>query len=75
MGYRVTKRRNKDGSITRTTTMSRKTLFGNTRVDTYSERIPSRRQRKAQKKAAGKGIPWWIWLIVIVILIIIGASK
>ena len=79
MGYRVTKRRNKDGSTTRTTTFTSTTLFGNRKVETRTERIPSRKQRrqiKAQKKAArSSGLPWWIWPIGILILYAIFSKQ
>ena len=39
MGVRVTRRHNADGSITKTTTISRKTVLGNRKTDTYVERI------------------------------------
>jgi hypothetical protein len=41
MAVRVTKRYNADGSITKRTTYSRKTVFGNTRSDSFVERIPA----------------------------------
>ncbi len=40
MGIRTTTRHNADGSVTRRTTYSRKTVFGNTKSETYVERIP-----------------------------------
>ncbi len=39
MGVRVTKRHNLDGTITKTTSYSHKTILGNTRTDTYVEKI------------------------------------
>lgn len=39
MGIRVTRRHNADGSITKTTTYSRKTILGTRKTDTYVERI------------------------------------
>ena len=41
MGVRVTKRHNADGSITKRTTITRKTLFGTTKSETFVERIPA----------------------------------
>ena len=41
MGVRVTKRRNADGSITKRTTITRKTVFGNTKSQTFVERKPA----------------------------------
>ena len=39
MAIRVTRRHNADGSITKTTTYSRKTILGTRKTDTYVERI------------------------------------
>lgn len=43
MGVRVTKRRNADGSITKRTTVTRKTMFGNTKSQTFVERKPAKK--------------------------------
>lgn len=43
MGVRVTKHRNADGSITKRTTVSRKTIFGNTKSQTFVERKPAKK--------------------------------
>lgn len=45
MGVRVTKRRNADGSITKRTTVSRKTMFGNTKSQTWVERTPAKKKK------------------------------
>lgn len=42
MGVRVTKRHNKDGSITKRTTYTRKTLLGNRKSETFVEHIPAK---------------------------------
>ena len=55
MGYRVTKRYNQDGSITKTTTVSKKTVFGNRKTQTYSQRIPPKGSRSRGK------LPWWVY--------------
>ncbi len=45
MGVRVTRRHNADGTITKTTSYSRKTLLGERRTDTYVEKIyPTQRK-------------------------------
>ena len=43
MAVRVTKRHNADGSVTKRTTITRKTLFGNTRSDTFVEKTPAKK--------------------------------
>ena len=43
MGVRVTKTRNKDGSITKRTTISRKTILGTTKTESFVERIPAKK--------------------------------
>ena len=44
MGVRVTKTHNKDGSITKRTTYSHKTMFGTTKSETRVERIPAKKK-------------------------------
>lgn len=39
MGVRTTRRHNADGSITERTTYSRKTVFGNTKTESYVRKI------------------------------------
>ena len=44
MPIRVTKTHNRDGSITKRTTITRKTILGNRRTNTYVERIPAKKK-------------------------------
>ena len=43
MGKRITVRHNSDGTRTRTTTYTHKTLLGNTKSETYKETLPARK--------------------------------
>ena len=45
MGIRVTKTHNKDGSVTKRTTVSRKTILGTRKTETFVERIPAKQKK------------------------------
>lgn len=45
MGVRVTKTHNKDGSITKRTTYTRKTIFGTTKSNTYVTQVRGARKK------------------------------
>lgn len=66
MAIRTSYKHNKDGSITKTTTYRRKTILGNTRSESFSERIEPKqtRQKKSHKKL-------WITILVVGIVCII----
>ena len=69
MGTRVTKRHNQDGSITKTTTYTHKSVFGKTKSESYSKRIPPKGSSKR------KGLPWWVWAIIVLIIIGVFIKK
>ncbi|MCM1508905.1 MAG: hypothetical protein NC177_17495 [Ruminococcus flavefaciens] len=77
MGKTVRRRHNKDGSITKTTTYSRKNIFGTRITDTYTERIdpnqiPSTSPPK--KIRTSNGIAVIIFTIAIIVVPILGIS-
>lgn len=74
MGYRVTKRRNQDGSITKTTTYSYKTIFGNRKTETRSERIPPKHNKTHSNRGKAR-IPWWLWLIIALVIISLFSQR
>ena len=45
MAVHITKKHNADGSITKRTTITRKTIFGNTKTESFYERIPPKKKR------------------------------
>ena len=74
MAIRTSYRHNKDGSITKTTTYRRKTILGNTRSESFSERIePKPKKEKKQMNPRTKKIIKYAiiaYLVVAAILII-----
>ena len=74
--YKVTKKHNLDGSITKTTRISKKTWTGKTETEIYTEKIPSKKQMQTKidqednsQKAKKKGIPWWVWAIIVLLIL------
>lgn len=77
MGKTVRRRHNKDGSITKTTTYSRKNIFGTRITDTYTERIdpnqiPSTSPPK--KIRTSNSIAIIIFTIAVIVVPILGIS-
>lgn len=69
MAMRTSYRRNNDGSYTKTTTYSRKTILGNRRTESVRQRI-SADDYARMKKTEGK--IWKAVGIAFVVLIVIG---